>query len=104
MSDKILSKFGTAYFYGSSAGVMYRAGGTLIDWVYEELGVVRSYNHELRNLCGDKIPMMKDKASCIFQPEVQLALDYIVPEAWFGFRELLIHSYQQDCGGIMTSE
>ena len=79
---------------------MYRAGGTMVDWVYEGLGVVRSYNHELRNLCGDNIPKLKmnqAKALCIFQPEVRLALESIVPEAWFGFKELLKHSYYQDC-------
>ena len=99
LSDKIVKEFGTQYLYGSSASVMYRAGGTMIDWVFEDLGVIRSYNHELRNLCTDQ--MLKsskdDRGLCIFQPKVQLAMDLIIPEAWFGFKELLKHSYQYDC-------
>lgn len=97
LAKKIFNKFGTSYRYGSSSGVMYRAGGTMIDWVYEGLGVLRSYNHELRNICPDH-----DTALCIFQPEVQLALDYIVPEAWWGFKELVKNSYMQDCQQVRT--
>jgi hypothetical protein len=69
---------------------MYRAGEKMIDWVYAGLGVLRSYNLELRHICHDT-------ALFIFQPEVQLALDLIVPESCWGFKELLKHSYRQDC-------
>ena len=57
----------------------------MIDWVYKGLGVLRSYKLELRNICYGT-------ALCIFQPEVQLAQDLIVPEAWWGFMELLKHA------------
>ena len=97
LAKKIFTKFGTSYRYGSSSGVMYRAGGTMIDWVYEGLGVVRSYNHELRNICPDH-----GTALCIFQPEVQLVQENILPEAWWGFKELLKHSYIQDCQQVIS--
>jgi len=97
LAAMIARQFGTQYRHGSSAQVLYRAGGTMVDWVYEGLGVVRSYNHELRNICRETNASRPDYPLCIFQPEVQLARDLIIPEAWFGFKELLKHSYQQDC-------
>jgi len=36
-------------------------------------------------------------ARCVFQPDLQTVQDTILPEAWFGFKELVKHSYQQDC-------
>jgi len=103
LAEKLEKEFGTEYLYGSSANVMYLSGGTMIDWVYEELGVVRSYNHELRNLCKGKlstIPVRFDRGLCIFQPKVQVAREMILPEAWLGFKELLKHSYHYDCVSI----
>ena len=41
LTERIQAKFGSVYHAGCSSCVLYRGGGTLSDWVYEELGVNR---------------------------------------------------------------
>ena len=41
LTERIQAKFGSVYYAGCSSCVLYRGGGTLSDWVYEELGVNR---------------------------------------------------------------
>ena len=41
LGQKIREKFGSVYMVGCTSCVMYRGGGTLSDWVYEELRVNR---------------------------------------------------------------
>ena len=48
---RVYEEFGTVYRHGCTSCVMYRAGGTMTDWAWEELGVRRPYTLELRNLC-----------------------------------------------------
>ena len=100
LTTKLYEKFGTNYTTGSSYDVIYPAGGSLKDWTYEKLGVTRSYLHELRYLCHLKDSEMSDreKVKCRFQPSFKKAEDLILPEAWFGFKELIIESFKQDFG------
>ncbi|XP_037711444.1 zinc carboxypeptidase [Drosophila subpulchrella] len=41
--------YGTVYRYGSSAGILYPASGSTIDWAYNEQGVEISYTIEFRD-------------------------------------------------------
>jgi len=96
LTERISQQFGSNYSYGCSSCVMYRGGGTLSDWVYEELGVNRSYVHELKALC-DHFEAMEDEGKCLFQPSIADAHRLILPEAWYGFKELLKISHKRDC-------
>ena len=96
VTERIREKFGSSYGYGCTSCVVYRGGGTLSDWVYEELGVTRSYVHELKALC-DPLQAMKDGGKCLFQPDINDAYRLILPEAWYGFKELLKISHLKDC-------
>jgi len=96
LTERIWEQFGSNYSYGCSSCVMYRGGGTLSDWVYEELAVNRSYVHELKALC-DHYEAMEDEGKCLFQPSITDAHRLILPEAWYGFKELLKISHHKDC-------
>jgi len=96
MTEKLNEKFGSNYSHGCSSCVMYRAGGTLSDWVYEDLGVNRSYLHELKALC-DPQEAVEDEGKCLFQPDIKDAYNSILPETWYGFKELLKISHEKDC-------
>ena len=94
--DMVYEEFGTQYRHGCTSCVLYRAGGTLTDWAWEELGVRRPYTLELRNLCEE--PVYRDaSAACIFQPDFDKALSIILPEAWFGFKTLINEAHKADC-------
>merc|ERR1712244_6629 len=96
MTEKLNEKFGSSYQHGCTSCLMYRAGGTLSDWVYEELGVNRSYLHELKALC-DPQEAIEDEGKCLFQPDINDAYSSILPETWYGFKELLKISHEKDC-------
>ena len=96
VTERIREKFGSSYSYGCTSCVLYRGGGTLSDWVYEGLGVTRSYVHELKALCEPQ-EAMEDGGKCLFQPDINDAYRLILPEAWYGFKELLKISHLKDC-------
>ena len=96
LTERISQRFGSSYDYGCSSCVLYRGGGTMSDWVYEGLGVNRSYVHELKALCDPHVAM-EDGGKCLFQPDINDAYRLILPEAWYGFKELLKISYLKDC-------
>ena len=96
LTERIREQFGSNYSSGCSSCVMYRAGGILSDWVYEELHVNRSYVHELKALC-DPREAGEDGGKCLFQPDIKDAVRLILPEAWYGFKELLKIAHKKDC-------
>ena len=53
--------------------------------------LLRSYVHELKALCD---PLEGDL--CLFQPDLSQAVSFILPEAWYGFKEQLKISYRKD--------
>ena len=96
----IEDKFGEWHTYGSGASSIYRSGGTLTDWVYEELGVKWAFVHELLPMpgCQERFPFdYADYMICQLQPSVSDAESIIAPQAWFGLKELLKLSLQHDC-------
>ena len=94
--DLVYEQFGTVYRHGCTSCVLYRAGGTMTDWAWEELGVRRPYTLELRNLCEEEV-YQGTPAACIFQPNMDKALSIILPEAWFGFKNLINEAHKTDC-------
>ena len=54
--------------------------------------LLRSYVHELKALCDPR----EGDALCLFQPDLSQAVSLILPEAWYGFKELLKISYRKD--------
>ena len=93
---RVYEQFGTVYRHGCTSCVMYRAGGTMTDWAWEELGVRRPYTLELRNLCEEDV-YLGTPAACIFQPDMDKAVSIILPEAWFGFKTLINEAHKTDC-------
>ena len=93
---KVYEEFGVLYRHGCTSCVMYRAGGTMTDWAWEELGVTRPYTLELRNLCEVEV-YQGTPTACIFQPDMEKAVNIILPEAWFGFRTLVNEAHNTDC-------
>ena len=93
---RVYEQFGTVYRHGCTSCVMYRAGGTMTDWAWEELGVRRPYTLELRNLCEEDV-YLGTPAACIFQPDMDKAVSIILPEAWFGFKTLINEAHKSDC-------
>eukprot|EP00092_Neocalanus_flemingeri_P040600 GFUD01044208.1.p1 GENE.GFUD01044208.1~~GFUD01044208.1.p1 ORF type:complete len:365 (+),score=66.01 GFUD01044208.1:102-1196(+) len=71
---KTLTIRDTSYKYGPASSVIYTVGGTMMDWVYEDLGVNRTFTLELKSLCDEDI--------CHWQPDIEMAKKEIVPEAW----------------------
>jgi len=69
---------GTNYPVGPAASVMYSVGGTMMDWVAEDLGVNRTFTLELRSLCDGSTDEL---TICHWQPDVTLARDMILPQA-----------------------
>lgn len=99
LTERLWDQFGSNYSSGCSSCVMYRAGGILSDWVYEELSVNRSFVHELKALCEPQ-EAREDGGKCLFQPDIKDAVRLILPEAWYGFKELVKISHQKDCQDI----
>ena len=103
MIEKMYEKFGTRHYWGSGGTVVYESGGTLTDWVFEELGVKRSFIHEVLDTC-DKLyhhgmteTEILEQGICLFQPDISDVEEKIAPQAWFGFKELLKLSFLTDC-------
>jgi len=90
--ENIRSKFGTNYKFGQSSHVEYEVGGTLTDWIYKDLNVTRTFLHELKSLYEDD-----EEGFDHFQPPINQVIQDIVPEAWYGFKNLVKYSYQDDC-------
>ena len=87
------------YSYGQSSDVYGNTPGTLQDWVFEELGVNRSYTVEMKDLCtrhDDGLTDLQDSI-CEFQPDVEKARETILPETWAGFTKLIKLAFQRDC-------
>ena len=87
--EKIQNKFGTSYRSGSSYQIFNSVGGTLQDWVYENLKVTRTFLHELRSLYIDEEAGINH-----FQPPFHEVKRDILPEAWYGFKTLVEISYK----------
>ena len=47
MTEFLKSKFNVTYSTGQASSLMGELGGTMLDWVYEDLGVGRAYALEL---------------------------------------------------------
>ena len=47
MTEFLKSKFNVTYSTGQASSLMGELGGTMLDWVYEDLGVDRAYALEL---------------------------------------------------------
>ena len=47
MTEFLKRKFNVTYSTGQISSIMGEVGGTMLDWVYEDLGVGRAYALEL---------------------------------------------------------
>ena len=47
LTEFLKSKFNVTYSTGQASSLMGELGGTMLDWVYEDLGVDRAYALEL---------------------------------------------------------
>jgi len=78
VESKLLTVLGTEYNFGPASSAMYPVGGTMMDWVAEELDVKRVFTVELKSLCdGDTYEL----TVCHWQPDITLARQEILPEA-----------------------
>ena len=50
LTDFLKSKFNVTYSTGQVSSLLGKVGGTMLDWVYEDLGVARAYALELLRL------------------------------------------------------
>ena len=83
---RALNVSGTWYRYGPAAKVIYEVGGTMMDWVAEDLGVKRTFTLELRSLCDGET---EELTICHWQPEIALARAEILPQAWDIFHRIM---------------
>ena len=81
MTDYLKSKFNVTYSTDQASSLLGKVGGTMLDWVYEDLRVGRAYALELLRLVaqqgifsqefsgcqGDETPL------CLFQCPVKVA-------------------------------
>ena len=88
--EKIQDKFGTSYRSGSiSEAIYHTVGGTLLDWVFDNLNVTRTFLLELKSL------YVFDEAGINhFQPPLHEVKRDILPESWYGFKTLIEISYK----------
>ena len=83
---RALNVSGTLYPYGPASSVIYEVGGTMMDWVAEDLGVKRTFTLELRSLCDGET---EELTICHWQPEIALAQAEILPQAWEIFHRIM---------------
>ena len=81
LTEFLRSKFNVTYSTGQASSLLGEMGGTMLDWVYEDLGVGRAYALELVRL-GAKQGIFSQEFSgcqgeetplCLFQCPVKVA-------------------------------
>jgi len=93
VADFLERSFNVSYKSGEASIVYWEmVGGTMVDWVYEGLGVVRTYILELISGCkGDDADDL-----CHFQFPVEIAREEVLPPAWAGLKLLVKEALRQD--------
>jgi len=91
LTDFLKSKFNVTYSTDQASSLLGKVGGTMLDWVYEDLGVARAYALELLSGCqGDETPL------CLFQCPVKVARDEVLPPVWAAIKLLVKEAWHQD--------
>jgi len=94
VTDFLEHNFDVSYKSGETSSVYWEmVGGTMADWVYEDLGVVRTYILELISGCkeGDDADDV-----CWFQFPAEIAREEVLPPAWAGLKLLVKEALRQD--------
>ena len=119
MTEFLKSKFNVTYSTGQASSVLGEVGGTMLDWVYEDLGADRAYALELVRLVaqqeifsqvfsgcqGDETPL------CLFQCPVKVARclsqrfsnvnrrlfrEVVLPPVWAALKLLVKEAWRRD--------
>jgi len=97
VTDFLERKFNVRYKSGEASSVYSTVGGTMTDWVYEGLGVVRTYILELLSGCKGE-----DTDLCHFQFPVEIAREEVLPPAWEGLKLLVKKAWRQHLFEVLT--
>lgn len=91
LTEFLKSRFNVIYTTGQASSLLGKVGGTMLDWVYEDLGVGRAYALELDSGCQeDETPLW------VFQCPVNVAREAVLPPVWAALKLLVKEAWHQD--------
>jgi len=84
-------KFDATYMTGALSSILGEFGGTMLDWVNQDLGVQRAYALELASGCHGEETLI-----CIFQCPIKVARKEVLPPVWAAIKLLVKEARRQD--------